>query len=356
MSVLRVSTLDQLRAVSAEKLIGLGGHLRVTDDGVFFRKGWKDSILPQDLQHLHHHSERRSSQVRMKSRSYSRQPRRMTTINLPPDLQPLIIGDCGFDASLWSDPVSYWTAPGALRRLKAICQSLNKATALASEYDMSPHTSDEELVPRILDVVNDALVAWPTECIAAGAGRDRGGRGVWRYVFDQEGPLRGEPHHAVDLVYLFDNMPLPDSLRSSTDTDSGQDVWFESFDDSDEEEEALVPVDAQEVVKRDLIGESAVVVDEEWGVAHVDGWAYGRIRDAIQGRWIAFAQGEVPWAEDKVYVFGPEGECGERSECIFEGRRRTHAWKEVLEPLGMSLVQKVGVELSRGPPLSGVKV
>jgi hypothetical protein len=148
-------------------------------------------------------------------------------------------------------------------------------------------------------------------------------------------------------------MPLPETFRSSTGetgSGSGQDVWFDSFDDSDEEEEVLA-------VHTETGNKFVSVVDEEWGVVHVDGWAYGRIRDAIQGRWIAFAQGEVPWAEDKVYVFGPEGEAGERSECIFEGRRRTHAWKEVLEPLGIALVQKVGVELSRGPPLPGtVKV
>jgi len=86
-------------------------------------------------------------------------------------------------------------------------------------------------------------------------------------------------------------------------------------------------------------------------VAVVDEWAYVRVRDAIQERWISFAHGEAPWREDKVFVFGPEGETGERSSCIFEGRRRKAIWKQALEPLGMELVQKVGVELSRGPAL-----
>ena len=65
---------------------------------------------------------------------------------------------------------------------------------------------------------------------------------------------------------------------------------------------------------------------------------------------LAFAYGEAPWREDRVYVFGPEGETGERSMSIFNARRRTQVWKEALEPLGVSLVQKLGVELCNGPP------
>ena len=78
-------------------------------------------------------------------------------------------------------------------------------------------------------------------------------------------------------------------------------------------------------------------------------YAYARVRDAMQARWLAFAHGEAPWDEEKVYVFGPEGETGERSMSIFEGRRRARVWKEVFEPLGMQLVQKVGAELANGP-------
>ena len=87
-----------------------------------------------------------------------------------------------------------------------------------------------------------------------------------------------------------------------------------------------------------------------WHVPVVDEWTYARVRDAVQGRWCAFAHGEAPWAEDKVYVFGPEGETGERSMSIFHARRKTQVWKEALEPLGLGLVQKLGAELCNGPP------
>jgi len=118
----------------------------------------------------------------------------------------------------------------------------------------------------------------------------------------------------------------------------------ESFDLSDDDGEA------SDGDSSSLSTDSGFV--DDWGVPAVDDYTYSRVRDAVQERWIAFAYGEAPWSEDKVYVFGPEGEVGERSMSIFDGRRRTQVWKEALEPLGMHLVQKVGTELSNGPPLS----
>jgi carboxylesterase type B len=206
-------------------------------------------------------------------------------------------------------------------------------------YDISPYTADEEIGDRVLDLVNDARIAWPTECVAQSAKRERGGRGVWRYIFDQEGPSKGVSHHAADLIYLFDTVPLPASTQPSESpfTDCG---FYESFGDDDDGNMEYGPV----------VGTGSD--DEDWAVAVVDEWSYARVRDAMQERWISFAHGEAPWREDKVFVFGPEGETGERSSCIFEGRRRKEIWKETLDPLGMQLVQKIGVELSRGPPLS----
>jgi len=206
-----------------------------------------------------------------------------------------------------------------MRRLKAVCGSLSKASALLRAYDISSYTPPDELVERILELINDARIAWPTHGVAEGAQRDRDGKGVWRYTFDQEGPTRGIPHHATDLMYLFDNVPLP-TVSEPADLPNEESDYFESD-----------------------------YFDDDWAIPTVDEFSYGRVRDAIQERWIAFAYGEVPWNENKVFVFGPEGETGERSSCIFEGRRRKHVWKEALEPLGMQLVQKVGVELSNGP-------
>ena len=64
------------------------------------------------------------------------------------------------------------------------------------------------------------------------------------------------------------------------------------------------------------------VVADGWMAPVVDTYSYTRVRDAIQERWIAFANGETPWNEEKVWVFGPEAETGERSRWIFDGRRR----------------------------------
>lgn len=160
---------------------------------------------------------------------------------------------------------------------------------------------------------------------------------MWRYVFDQEGPTRGIPHHAADLVYLFDNAPLPECARPSAQSSPIVECPERFYDYSDEEEDVKIKC-------------GNLQDEDEWRVPSVDEWSYARVRDTIQERWIAFANGEAPWNEDKVFVFGPEGETGERSSWIFEGRRRKQVWKEALEPLG-PLVQKVGLELSRGPPL-----
>lgn len=368
MAAMRVTTIEQLRALEPDELVGLGGNLRAVDDGVFFRAGWKEMLMPEDTHHRHHLDERVTSPAfshslphslpHILSQKHILHPTRHTTpvLKLPANLQPLIIGDCSSDALLWHLPASMWTPTGVVRRLRAVCQSLTKASNLLRAYDISSYTPDDEIVERVLELVNDARVAWPTECIAQGAKRERGGRGVWRYVFDQEGPARGIPHHAADLIYLFDNVPLPSFCQpptsSSPDSLDGASIkscdGFESYDGySDDEDENDLKFKSV-VIRGDSDDE-----DEEWGTSTVDAWAYSRVRDTLQERWIAFAHGEAPWNEEKVFVFGPEGETGERSSCIFEGRRRRGTWKEALEPLGMQLVQKVGMELSRGPSTGG---
>lgn len=294
-------------------------------------------------------------------------------------MQPLIIGDCSSDSLLWSKPISLWTSTGVVRRLKAICQSLSKTNAVLRVYDINSFTPDDEIMDHVLELVNDARVAWPTQCVADNAKRERGGKGVWRFVFDQEGPYRCLPHHAADLMYLFDNIRLPENASSAADMD----LYFEGPYDLDDDDGGMhcisvgnsnpsgVNVDEYNFSSDSLVakfesltrgrqghdhienvGYAHVQQDgDEWLTTAVDEYSYTRVRDAIQERWISFAHGEAPWREDKVFVFGPEGETGERSMEIFDGRRRKKMWKEALEPLGHTLVQKFGVELSRGPAL-----
>lgn len=299
-------------------------------------------------------------------------------------MQPLIIGDCSSDSLLWSIPISLWTSAGVVRRLKAICQSLSKTNAILRVYDINSFTPDDEIMDHVLELVNDARVAWPTQCVADSAKRERGGKGVWRFVFDQEGPTRCLPHHAADLMYLFDNIRLPENASAAADMD----LYFEGPYDSDDSDEDMHcpsvgnsnPGDAG--VGEYIFSSDSLVAkcesltrgrqgyghtgnagyahaqhdDEEWLTTAVDEYSYARVRDAIQERWISFAHGEAPWREDKVFVFGPEGETGERSMEIFDGRRRKRMWKEALEPIGFTLVQKLGVELSRGPALGADRI
>jgi len=293
-----------------------------------------------------------------KGKSKSRSPHPQGRVAPPPaisGLQPLIIGDSACDSDLWNTQASGWAASGVVRRLRAICQSLNKATALLNAYDIAPHMT-YELTDRVLELVEDARIAWPTECVVQSA--KKSGRPVWRYVFDQEGPARGVPHHAADLIYLFDNVPLPLSPATSP-------ISFEA----DEPLPSLPSSESSNGDIADLLARTRTLDDIEmmdvdafehspptrpfggWPQPVVDEWSYGRVRDAIQSRWISFAWGERPWdnSHGKVFVFGPEGETGERSAGVFEGRRRRKIWEEVLRPLGTALVHKIGHELSNGP-------
>ena len=127
-------------------------------------------------------------------------------------------------------------------------------------------------------------------------------------------------------------------LYTSPDTDSDSDI---DFDDQE-----TVRDGASDFGISDSCRYSA---GDEWDTVAVDEYSYRNVRDTIQRKWIAFAYGEQPWRDDKVFVFGPEGETGERSKVIFEGRRRRELWENTLEPLGHQLVSKVGLELSRGP-------
>jgi carboxylesterase type B len=367
MSSLQVSTIEKFRCIEVDKLFGLGNTFRVVDDGVFFRAGWqsyfthqiKQTQTPQKVRHHHvqvsrpvglnvsNHinTARRVSSSRNRSRSKSvlrsvQSPSKsVSRYESIPNLQPLIIGDCSSDSLLWSIPISLWTAAGVVRRLKAICQSVSKTSSILRAYDISSYTPDEEIMERVLELVNDARVAWPTQCLSDRAKLERGGKGVWRYVFDQEGPWRGLPHHVADLMYLFDNVPLP-TCSLAGESDSFYDGPFDVSDDEDESSGSP----------------TFSIDDDEWLTTAVDEYSYARIRDALQDNWISFANGAVPWRDDKVFVFGPEGETGERSKDIFDGRRRHRMWQEAFEPLGFQHVQKVGVELSRGPALGADRI
>jgi carboxylesterase type B len=307
------NTAEELRKLDLERLVAVRHTLRATDDDYFFRPHWREHMFG-DPQH---------------DGSIPDDP----TTSIP--LQPVIIGDCTMESSLWSFPVSYWNVAGVVRRIRAICQSMQRGNAVLRVYDISASTPEDELSERILDLINDARFAYPIDCVANALKRANGGKGVFRYIFDQESPTPGAlPHHAADLVYLFDNVPLPSPISSPEISHSRSLTPDLSFSDEEDEDEDDSAFEREEI---------------QWMTPVVDGYAYARVKNTIQERWLAFAHGKQPWNEEKAYVFGPEGETGERSWSIFEGRRRTQTWQQALVPLGLSLVQKLGEELGNGP-------
>lgn len=164
--------------------------------------------------------------------------------------------------------------------------------------------------------------------------------GVWRYVFDQDAPGSGIPQHATDLLYLFDTA-RPAFTTQSLIAALDPDAHFPDHFDVDDDEDDDVPFDNSAF-------EDSASSDGDL-LSSINQYQYMAVRDALQLRWLTFTYGAAPWAHDKVFVFGPEGEVGERGSNIFEGRRRTKAWHTALEPLGCAIVQKVGLELSNGP-------
>ncbi|OCH87128.1 carboxylesterase [Obba rivulosa] len=405
MAAVRAFNVAELRDLPIDVLVKCAAPCHVVDDGVFFRKGFGGTIVPEHdhshhlhteapelraFAHRHMHSASRSPSP-IRGRSRSRPAHAHHSHSHPHPIQPLLIGDCADESDPWALPAALWTASGLVRRIRAVCQSLSLSNALMRAYDIAPHTPAGELAAHIRDLVTDTRVAYPTECVVRAARRERGGKGVWRYVFDQEGPGRGVPHHEVDIVYLFDNVPLPEQVQTppaefsdrfydsddddavdfsrlrnyprspDSDTDSGVDdndknlglcmARFSHTPNADNADSDSDAADSGFGGESDPFASCSLdaTASPLWAYPTVDAYTYTRIRDAVQRAWITFAYGGAPWNEERVCVFGPEGEVGERSEAIFEGRRRVGKWKEALEPLGMHLVGKLGAELGNGP-------
>ncbi|KAH9958040.1 carboxylesterase [Russula dissimulans] len=372
MSALHVSTIQELRKVPVDKLVNFTSGSRAVKDGYFFDDGPTVPRATEEVAQNHLHvPEKLEAQYVVEQHiadTHGTHPLRIgakvfqilhqDALALVPRPaapgtieQPVIIGDCSYESFIYGPTASTWTPAAVVRRVGAICQNVKKANALLRAYDISAHTPDDEFSERLLELINDARFAWPTHLTAESLHRKDSGssRSVWRYVFDQEAPGSGVPHHASDLLYLFDTARpafAAQSLIAPPDTDSLFPDHFDVDDDDDDD----VPFDNSAFDNYD--GASS---DGDGGelAASVDELQYNAVRDALQARWLAFAHGKAPWACEKVFVFGPEGEAGERGTNIFEGRRRTSAWRAALEPLGPSVVHKVGLELSNGPSAGG---
>jgi hypothetical protein len=383
MSALHVSTIHELRKVPVDKLVEYTSGSRAVDDGYFFQSGSSAERRPADettqmpekltakcIIGQHVADTHGTHPLRVDAKTFRTLPRDMlAVVPLPAartaNKQPVIIGDCGYESFVYSLAASTWTPAAVVRRVGAICQSVKKANALLRTYDISAHTPPEDLSERVLELINDARFAWPTHLAAESLRRSRPSSGapkegspvsgVWRYVFDQEAPGSGIPHHATDLLYLFDTARpafTAQSLIAQPDPDTFFPDHFDVDDDDDDDDDA--PFDNSAFDDDGGSGSGHSSDGDGEFTASVDQYQYTTVRDALHARWLTFAHGQTPWARDKVFVFGPEGEAGERGSNIFEGRRRTEAWRVALEPLGPQLVQKVGLELANGPSGGGV--
>lgn len=368
MAALHISTVQELRKVPVDKLVNFTSCSRTVDDGVFFKNVHSESRVNEGMSQSHLHvPEKLAAQCIVEQcivdRHGTHPPRTgakviqilhhdaLAPIPRPAfsavpagSQQPVIIGDCGYESSAYALAASAWTPAAVIRRVNAICQSVKRANALLRAYDISAHTPDDEFPERLLELINDARFAWPTHLAAESLCRSRSAlkdsSGVWRYVFDQEAPGSGIPQHATDLLYLFDTA-RPAFTAQSLIAAPDPGAFFPDHFDVDDDDDVPFDNSAFEV-------EDGASSDDDL-LSSVDQYQYMAVRDALQSRWLTFAYGAAPWASDKVFVFGPEGEAGERGSNIFEGRRRTEAWRSALEPLGRAIVQKVGLELSNGP-------
>jgi carboxylesterase type B len=362
MSALHISTIQELRKVPVDKLVNFTPGSRTVDDGVFFENGLSESPVNEGMPQSHLRvPEKLAAQCIVEQRIVDRHgthPLRtsakviqvlhhdtLAPISRPAvparSQQPVIIGDCGCESFVYAPAASAWTPTAVIRRVGAICQSVKRANALLRAYDISAHTPDDEFPDRLLELINDARFAWPTHLATESLRRSRKDlSGVWRYVFDQDAPGSGIPQHATDLLYLFDTA-RPAFTAQSLIAASDPDAFYPDHFDVDDDEDDGVPFDNSAF--EDGTGSDGDLLSS------IDQYQYMAVRDALQSRWLTFAYGAAPWARDKVFVFGPEGEAGERGLNIFEGRRRAEAWRTAFEPLGSAIVQKVGLELSNGP-------
>jgi len=288
MSSLNIKIVEELRRVPVDLLIShTPASMSATDDGIFFRDGWRECPVPEGV-------------------------------------DGLIIGDCAVESALWTNTVSLWSSIGLVRRIRAVIRGIYKADALLRAYNFSLTSEDEDSQDAALNFINDACFAWPTDRVARGTKAH-----VYRYTFDQESPYTYTAHHAVDLLYLFDNAPANNIPAQKTGTFDSSESDLSSEPDSDADSDL------------DYFGSSDFAYNAT------------RVRRAMQERWIAFAYGEHPWSPDKLYVFGPEGEIGERHlEDELGVRRRLYEWRQTLEQLPPELVHKLAIELSNGPRVS----
>ena len=495
MNAVGVKSIEELRAVPSKKIVELTGErVRPVDDGVFLRKDWRTLVLPV----YHGSDEKAKKRqdviigdvacesvlwatparmwgadaVARRARAIVQSVRRADAL-----MRAYDIVDCekNKDATSPTRERDCFRHPGT-----GIIDDEEDDSSSSSSDD-----SESELAERVMELMNDVAFAWPVDVAARCAADsafvfeehkmhtknghlsavsesdsesdssaltsgssdsemtlvDKVGRKrllhapyVYRYVFDQASPYTGTPHHGVDLLYLFGNIPFPTDPELTPEENDEvnwdrvkvrqemQERWL-TFAYGDKPWDPLTPQSPAAVASMTdkgifatpMLSPVSSLASHYHGHAptagglpppglppavspassrsssfshtgslfnelganpflrvhhhhhHLQQQQQQQQQQQLQqhahhhhhhqhhpGAGIYGPQQPPPISiseSDKVFVFGPEGETGSRSAKIFAGRRRVHAWREALAPLGLATAQKIGNELGNGPPM-----
>jgi hypothetical protein len=151
--------------------------------------------------------------------------------------------------------------------ITACFDKAKNAEELNEAYGISPQRSTAAKLGA-LDLLDDIQFAMPCSDIAKRWRNDS--KPIYQYFVDQPNPWQpsSRAHHAAGLIMLF----------------RGHDL-------------SIVSPDAE-------------AVGEE-----------------MRERFIIFINGEKPWSGEKVFAFGPLGECKEIGETEYAARRRVSHWE-----------------------------
>ncbi|KAF1356373.1 Alpha/Beta hydrolase protein [Delphinella strobiligena] len=194
------------------------------------------------------------------------------------EVEELLIGECEFESVLWRNGVEAMTAA-------QIVECFDKAGASSKELKEPYHINEARPTQSkhgALDFMEDLIWVVPSLVISKLFGGAE--KKAYRYLFDQANPWQASSraHHAVDLLYLFGGFDI--SMNPAADALSKE----------------------------------------------------------MQRRCIFFVNGEAPWSAERLFAFGPLGDCKEIDNAALATRRRIRQSERLQEMTGSDLKAAFG--------------
>ncbi|KAM0123529.1 hypothetical protein ACHAP3_011064 [Botrytis cinerea] len=261
---LQINTIEELRQVPAENLLEAfhftdnvrSGFLAVpTIDNEFYSDDWKQTHQCAGQE----------------------------------DRLEIIIGNTSSEGTLWEllaalHPRSSTTVTERLSGefVSDISSHLpiERGTKILKAYGVDESISLQDLKSKLLEILEDIVFQAPVE--NAACSYRKAGATVFRYVFEQQNPFEGmfagTANHALDLLYVFGNSELFESLATRE---------YET-----------------------------------------------QLQAAMQEKWIGFANGLPPWKDfsnDVCFKFGPQGKSSEISSDVCEKIIRKSRWRSLCD-------------------------